>query len=145
MVRLNLVDPAALADQHLIAEYNEILMFLGYVRKHPSLRGIPASYRLGEGHVSFFKDKLLYVQRRHGLLKEEMRMRGFVPVKEVDLTGFPSSLRGDWAPDAAAVGVIKGRLREKLLLKPNYYRYRGERRPVSFFLGLIDQAGAAPS
>jgi hypothetical protein len=33
MVRVNLISPSKLADQHLIAEYDEILMLLGYVHR----------------------------------------------------------------------------------------------------------------
>ena len=39
MVRVNIINPNKLADQHLIAEYNEILMLLGYVRKYPKEDG----------------------------------------------------------------------------------------------------------
>ena len=38
MVRINLVEPKKLADQHLIAEYDEILMLLGYVRRYPEVK-----------------------------------------------------------------------------------------------------------
>ena len=38
MVRINLIHPKKLADQHLIAEYNEILMLLGHVKKFPHLK-----------------------------------------------------------------------------------------------------------
>ena len=64
MVRINLVHPKKLADQHLIAEYNEILMLIGYVRKYPPLENIPDSYKLGKGHVKFFKNKLDYLYIR---------------------------------------------------------------------------------
>ena len=77
MVRVNLISPKLLSDQHLIAEYNEILMLLGYVRKYPKLVGIPKDYCLGKGHILFFKDKLGYLKERHELLKKEMRIRGF--------------------------------------------------------------------
>jgi len=32
MVKINLIHPRYLTDQHLIAEYNEILMLLAYLR-----------------------------------------------------------------------------------------------------------------
>ena len=73
MVRVNLIHPKSLADQHLIAEYDEILMLLGYVRRYPKKENIPEKYTLGKGHIKFFKDKLLYLKKRHELIKEEMK------------------------------------------------------------------------
>ena len=73
MVRVNLIPPRKLADQHLIAEYNEILMLLGYVRKYPMTEEIPKNYCLGKGHIKFFKNKLLYLKKRHENLKNEMK------------------------------------------------------------------------
>jgi hypothetical protein len=35
-------------------------MLIGYVRKFPDLVGIPESYRLGEGHIKFFKNKCVF-------------------------------------------------------------------------------------
>ncbi len=75
MVRINLLNPKNLSDQHLIAEYLEIMMLAGYARKHPSLDGIPERYCLGKGHIKFFKNKLKYLEKRHGLIKKEMLRR----------------------------------------------------------------------
>ena len=75
MVRINLINPKKLADQHLVAEHNEILMLLGYVRKHPMCLNIPETYCLGRGHIKFFKNKLLYLKKRHELIKKEMIKR----------------------------------------------------------------------
>ena len=58
MVRINLINPRYLADQHLIAEYDEILMLLGYVKRYPKIDDIPTNYCLGKGHIRFFKDKI---------------------------------------------------------------------------------------
>ena len=63
MVRINLINPKKLTDQHLIAEYNEILMLLGYVKKYPKLEKIPSKYNLGKGHMLFFKNKLKYLKK----------------------------------------------------------------------------------
>jgi deoxyribonuclease (pyrimidine dimer) len=131
MVRVNLINPAALADQHLIAEYNEILMLLGYVRKYPQAGDIPDSYRLGKGHITFFKDKLLYLKRRHELIKTEMKKRGFVAAKDVDLTVFPRELCNDWNPGKKDAEIIKERLLMKLAQKPGYYRYWGKARDMA--------------
>ncbi|MBT3297743.1 hypothetical protein HN385_02370 [archaeon] len=48
MVRINLIQPKYLADQHLIAEYNEILMLLKHVKKHPKIKNQPENYSLDQ-------------------------------------------------------------------------------------------------
>ncbi|MBT4540758.1 endonuclease V [Candidatus Woesearchaeota archaeon] len=137
MVRINIIDPKKLADQHLIAEYNEILMLLGYVRKFPLEKDIPKEYCLGKGHIKFFKNKLLYLKRRHEKLKQEMNKRGFIPTKKINLSEFSRSLRNDWNPYSKDFIIIKKRLREKICLKPNYYRYNGKKKSKKFFLDLL--------
>ncbi len=137
MVRVNIVLPKKLADQHLIAEYNEILMLFGYVRKNPSATNIPSSYRLGKGHMMFFKDKLLYLKERHELIKKEMIKRNFITNKTISLSDFSSNLVNTWKPSHADYNIIKKRLSEKLLQKPAWYRYYGEVKSPSFLINLL--------
>jgi deoxyribonuclease (pyrimidine dimer) len=138
MVRINLVSPEKLADQHLIAEYKEILMLAGYVRKFPSLDGIPNSYRLGEGHIKFFKNKLKYLKKRHKSIVMEMKVRGFQVNCEMDLRGFGFSYKKDWVPLAKDIDLIKERLIWKLKQKKKWYRYFGEVKESKFFAELLD-------
>lgn len=137
MVRVNLIDPVFLADQHLVAEYDEILMLLGYVRKFPQDVDIPPRYLLGPGHIKFFKNKLLYLKNRHEKLKQEMKKRGFNPTKKISLSEFPENLINDYTPTARDIKIIKKRIRQKIILKPDYYRYYSEKRKVAFFLSLL--------
>lgn len=140
MVRINLVSPVHLSDQHLIAEYNEILMLFGTVEKHPEIRKQPKEYTLGTGHITFFKDKLVYLKRRHETLQAEMRERGFVPTKRIDLRKYPEHLHNDWTPTKDAIHIIIARIAEKIDKKPDYYRYRGERKPPAFFHKELEKA-----
>lgn len=126
MVRINLVNPKSLMDQHLIAEYNEILMLFGHVDKHSEIRNQPDSYKLGTGHITFFKNKLKYLKDRHELIKKEMKARGFKPTKTISLSKYPVSYRNDWTPKKKDFIVIKKRLSEKIAMKPEYYRYKGK-------------------
>jgi deoxyribonuclease (pyrimidine dimer) len=64
MVRINIINPKYLTDQHLIAEYVEILMLLDYAKKN-SPCNIPKKYCLGKGHIKFFSNKVLYLKKRH--------------------------------------------------------------------------------
>ena len=42
-----------------------------------SLKGQPSDYKLGEGHVRFFFNKLMFLKKRYDLLHEECLARGF--------------------------------------------------------------------
>lgn len=139
MVRVNLISPKALSDQHLIAEYNEILMLFGYVDKYPVLEKakIPASYCLGKGHILFFKNKLYYLKKRHELLKKEMIKRDFKPEKSIDLSKYHKALCKEFYPLDEDKAIIKKRLIEKLKKKPKYYTYYREHKPLDFFIGLV--------
>ncbi len=137
MVRINLIHPKKLADQHLVAEYTEILMLLGHVRKFPHLKDIPKEYTLGKGHIKFFKDKLKYLKKRHELIKKEMKKRGFVPKKTIDLKDFAEHLLGDWSPSFDDINKIKKRLKEKIELKPTFYKYHRKNKKKEFFLNLL--------
>ena len=137
MVRINLIDPKGLADQHLVAEYNEILMLLGYVRRYPEEKDIPEQYTLNKGHIKFFKNKLIYIKNRHELLKKEMIRRTFKPEKTIDLNEFPENLANDWKPREQDFIIIKQRISEKIKQKPEFYRYCGQKKDIHFFLDLI--------
>lgn len=137
MVRINLIEPIKLADQHLVAEYDEILMLTAYIKKYPSTENIPPSYCLGKGHMSFFKDKVGYLKKRHEILKVEMRKRGFQTNKTIRLSDFGRNNKGDWQPTKADIKVITERITSKLKLKPTYYRYYSEYMPTDFFIRLL--------
>jgi len=137
MVRVNLIEPKKLADQHLIAEYAEILMLAAYIRKYPGLGDIPRSYCLGKGHMTFFKDKMAYLKMRHESLKTEMRKRGFRTDKTINLLTFRKENKGDWEPKHDDIRIITERLISKLQLKPEYYRYYGRHESPDFFIRLL--------
>lgn len=140
MVRINIIHPKNLADQHLIAEYNEILMLLGYANKFPSLDEIPLNYKLGKGHIKFFKNKLIYLKERHEKIKKEMINRNFKPTKEINLSKFKKELLNSWNPKQEDKEIIKRRLIEKISLKPEFYTYYGEHKPINFFNSIIKKA-----
>lgn len=138
MVRINLISPEKLADQHLIAEYSEILILLGHVKKYPKIKNQPENYCLGPGHISFFKDKLLYLKERHELLKMEMFRRGFKPEKAIKLDEFNPSLKNNWKPGKEDHKIIKARIRERIKSKPGFYKYYGKNKSFRFFNSLIE-------
>jgi deoxyribonuclease (pyrimidine dimer) len=131
MTRVNLVPPAELFDQHLLAEYRELLMIPAALRRTlQSRKGLvqaacPKRFTLNTGHVSFFYNKGKYLDRRYAALRRELRQRGFKldPGRVFPAAVFiDNGLYGDWRPDAAALALIRARLSEKLALRPGWYR-----------------------
>ena len=63
MTRINLVEPSELTDQHLIAEYREIFMVGGSLKRTLVSKvgyredRVPKRYTLNTGHVYFFYNK----------------------------------------------------------------------------------------
>ncbi len=138
MVRVNLINPKSLSDQHLVAEYDEILMLISYIKKFPNTKDIPQEYCLGKGHMKFFKDKVLYLKARHEEIKKEMKKREFKTNKTISLDGFRKENLTNWKPKKADVEIITKRLSEKLRKKPKFYRYYKEKKKLDFFLTLLN-------
>jgi len=138
MVRVNLVNPKQLADQQLVAEHNEILILIAYIKKYPACEDLPKEYCLGPGHMRFFKDKIAFLHNRHESLKKEMKLRGFKTTKKVSLKGFKKQNLKDWKPTEKDLKIIKKRLTEKLKKKPEFYRYNGKKGELKFFLNLLN-------
>jgi len=131
MTRINLVDPSELTDQHLIAEYREIFMVGGSLRRTLVSKSgyiedrVPKRYTLNTGHVYFFYNKGAYLHKRYHELIDEMKKRGFQPDKS---RVFPTSvfkdngLYNDWMPSVEDYKIIRQRISEKIAMKPNWYR-----------------------
>ena len=130
MTRINVVPPVELYDQHLIAEYRETrLLTQNLKRSFASKNGstkkkIPPQFTLNAGHVLFFKDKGLYIHNRYKLLQAEMRNRGFVPkFNEIDISVWPEGYFNDWVPTERDMNIVRERIKEKVAMKPSWYRY----------------------
>ena len=140
MVRVNLIKPSHLADQHLVAEYAEILTIFRYAKKHPDIKNIPKKYCLGTGHIRFFKNKFAYLKKRHESLRKEMKRRGFKPKFSVSFAGIKKNLIRGFKPNAADKQIIKRRLIWKLKKKKGFYRYCGKSKPTTYFIRLTKTA-----
>lgn len=131
MTRINILPPTELTDQHLIAEYREITMVPGSLRRTLKSKvgfrpeRVSKTYTLNAGHVYFFYDKGKYLDKRYDELVEEMKFRGFNPdperrfPKEV----FPQELYNDWMPSLEEQKIVKQRIEEKIKMRPNWYRH----------------------
>lgn len=130
MVRVNLIEPTRLCDQHLLAEYNEIQMLFGYINKHPEIdySKISPIYKLGKGHIMFFKNKCKYLLRRLKILEAEMQNRGF-QISGIDYGNLLRNIKdehlSDWDYNQDDEKVIVERINEKLGYYENFYRYYG--------------------
>ena len=131
MTRINIVVPSELTDQHLIAEYREITMVPGSLKRTlVSKIGYQESkvskrYTLNNGHVYFFYNKGLYLYKRYRQLVIEMKRRGFNPDKN---RKFPkdifidNNLYNDWMPTMEDYKIIRQRTAERIASKPEWYR-----------------------
>ena len=132
MTRINLVDPSELSDQHLVAEYREIFMVGSSLQRslksknwEKTLANIPKKYTLNKGHVTFFYNKGKYLYKRYELLIEEMKNRGMNPDSErkFKTEQWPDELLNDWEPEPDDYNVIRARIKEKIEMKPEWYRF----------------------
>ena len=132
MTRINLVDPSELSDQHLVAEYREIFMVGSSLQRslkskncEKTLANIPKKYTLNKGHVTFFYNKGKYLYKRYELLIEEMKNRGMNPDSErkFKTEQWPDELFNDWEPKTEDYKVIRARIKEKIEMKPDWYRF----------------------
>ena len=132
MTRINLVVPSELSDQHLVAEYREIFMVGSSLQRsmksknwEKTLANIPKKYTLNIGHVTFFYDKGKYLYKRYDSLVEEMKKRGMNPNPErrFKTDQWPKGLFKDWEPEPEDYKVIRARIKEKIEMKPEWYRF----------------------
>jgi len=130
MTRVNVVDVKELTDQHLLAEYREILMVGSSLQR--SLRSpkwdpkrIPKEYTLNKGHVTFFYDKGLYLLKRYSRLRREMKRRGMRPDKDrhFNLEKFPDDMIKDWVPTERDREINRERIANRISEKPDWYRH----------------------
>ena len=140
MVRVNILEPRALSDQHLIAEYSEILRLLGYVRKHREVSSEGAHFL--KRPVKYFSDKLAYLGKRHALLRAEAQRRGFNCRIIPDMECYPKRRKQEFKPNAKQVREIKARITLRLRNPPwkDFYHYYRKKVQTSFLVGLIRKA-----
>jgi deoxyribonuclease (pyrimidine dimer) len=131
MTRINIIDVSELHDQHLIAEYREITMVPASLNRTLNSKAglnrekISKRFTLNSGHVYFFYDKGLYLDKRYTEIVNEMKLRGFSPNSR---RVFPTKifkdndLYNDWTPTIEGQKLIKQRIQERINSKPDWYR-----------------------
>lgn len=127
MTRINVIPPAELTRQHLLAEYRELprvfklvekFVARGYSPEQLSRHGQPTSYTLGKGHVLFFYDKLSFLAERQQQLIDEMLKRGYRPTFTDRLSDtyrhLPKAFWGAYRPTVQAKIINRQRIKERL-------------------------------
>lgn len=120
MTRINLVPPAELHSKHLLAEYRELPRVFGLVQAaHLNHRGLPrnrpTTYTLGTGHVTFFYDKLEWLDERFNLLVKECLRRGFnIQHLRPPKVHVPQCYWNYWYPTAADIALNRQRIAERM-------------------------------
>ena len=122
MTRINLVPPSELCDQHLLAEHRELTRIPNAVAKGKfHLKGQPAEYKLGEGHVRFFFNKMAFLKKRYDALHAECRARGFNVqyIWPQELSTDPA-LWLDYIPTEQALATNRQRIEERMPAKARF-------------------------
>lgn len=151
MTRINLVDVRDLADQHLFAEWREIKMIAPAARRSLASKSsrdigknIPPAYTLNTGHVTFFYNKLAWLQDRYALLTDEVLQRGYnIDGKELVTEDYLFALNHidqmHWSPTITDIQCSIDRIAERLQERPNWYRYYGDVFAPDFFIDRYNQ------
>jgi len=131
VTRINIIEPSELTDQHLIAEYREITMVPGSLKRTLVSKSgyqekkVPNKFTLNSGHVYFFYNKGKYLDNRYKELITEMKNRGFNPDSNrlfpVDIFK-NNGLYNDWMPTIEDQKIIRHRIKERISAKPDWYR-----------------------
>ena len=128
MTRINVVPVQELNTKHLVAEYREITRLpanlktsLNRKSKPFTLTEIPAEYVLGPGHVKYFFDKMLFLQKRFKQLVDEMLRRGYNPTYRDDTIFIPENMLyyNDYTPTAEAIELNRARIKERTKVARN--------------------------
>ena len=131
MTRINAdIDPRELTRRHLVAELREITMVCTSLDRSLKSRGlagvrkmIPSKFTLNGGHVSFFYDKLGFLQKRFLRLADEMERRGYTPNREriSYFDGYERCLYKDWHATEDDNNIVRERIRQRISEKPHLY------------------------
>ena len=130
MTRINTVHPSDLTNEWLLAEWRELPRIVNELEKHPQrfdLKKIPKTFTLSTGHVTFFRDKLLFLAKRHRELKRELRKRGVKHNKKVkvELYYLATHIKmfgcNNWEPSSNDHSILIERLQERFDLRKKPY------------------------
>lgn len=145
MTRINVVPPAELCDQHLLAEHRELTRIPNHLAKQggyiASMGLQMTDYCLGTGHVRFFYNKMAFLRKRHLALMTELKARGFKAESRwpAHMPYYPDFWK-DYEPTEYALRINRERIAERLSTmirkptwtphKPNVVFATGSKDPI---------------
>lgn len=88
----------------------------------------------------FFKNKILYLKKRHERIIKEMKRRGFATHNRISLAGISKKLLRNWNPSRKDKEIIKKRLIQRIRLKPTFYYYYRKKRTEKFLVDMVKNA-----
>ena len=134
MTRINAnIDVAKLCDQHLLAEHREIKRLTNLVE---SKSEPPKNFKLGSGHVLWFKYRLGFAKERYSSLYKECLKRGFnVTDYSKNWDNIPDKFMGSWKPTEYDNQIITERINERLDNMKNIH-YFSERKNSKYIKNL---------
>lgn len=130
MTRVTILDPSDLTNEWLLANHREIPRIVNELIEHPErlvLKDIPKQFTLGNGHIKYFRNKLLYIAKLHQATIEECKKRGINYDKSitVELDKLPDHIKmfclNDWTPSREDHRVLILRLIERFSLRGKAY------------------------
>jgi len=131
MTRVNAgVDPTELHRLHLIAEYREIPMIPASIKRSlrtrtidAVLKDVPSAFTLNKGHVTFFANKILYLENRYERVSMEMLNRGYNldSSRDPGFAGLPQQCYGTWTETPEARSIVLERIVQRKAQKPQLY------------------------
>lgn len=134
MTRINSnIPPAKLIDQHLLAEYREMVRIPSAVKKlyetGKFIPKLPNTFRLGTGHVLYFYDKLQFLHKRYLSIKDELNNRSIINnMSDEMFFGIPCQYYNDIGDNdlVEANHLIVERITERINGMKGMPRYKGK-------------------
>ena len=133
MTRINAhIKPKDLLDQHLLAEYREIVRIPNVVMSNLSnaydkVKLAPKTFKLSTGHVIYFYDKIKFLHQRYLALKQELDYRGIENnMSDEMFYNIPSDLYNDIAECDIANDLVVNRIIERATSMKSLKYYKQE-------------------
>lgn len=146
MTRINTIHVRLLADQHLIAEKKEINQLAGQFLKSfrsPKFNysALPKAFTLGIGHVSYFYPFGAYIRNRYNEVFEECIRRRINATNDFNDVWKDKGVlyNRNYTPTEKAIQDIKDRIKERILEKPDFYRYESKKIDVESYLQVLEK------
>ena len=146
MTRINAgIVPSRLVDAHAFIEYRELTRIPSAVlARTPVVAKLPPTFRLGEGHMRFFYNKIEYIYNKYITVHDDVVARGYTlnqDIVERNLANFDrirKTLPHLWNNynDKADAVLLRERIAERLR-GMNKFKYHGKAVTIDEALAML--------